>query len=67
MAPRFVLCLLMALSVAGCASDPIQRTGYEALANAGRRDCMKDPGKSYDHCMNRQSYDDYQRSRRGVR
>jgi hypothetical protein len=65
MAMRTALCLLIVLSVVGCSSDSLQRTGYEAVGNAGRRDCMKDPGSSYDQCRNRQSYDDYQRSRKG--
>ena len=67
MAVRFAFCLVLALSAAGCSSDSLQRTGYEAAGNIGRRDCMKDPGSSYDACRNRQSYDDYQRSRKAER
>jgi|GEM_PF-4037328 len=67
MPARLALCLALMLTASACTADSLQRTGYEATANIGRRDCMKDPGSSYDACRNRQSYDDYQRTRRGER
>ena len=64
MPPRLALCLLLlAAGVAGCSGDALQRTGYAAVANVGQRQCEKDPGRAATDCRNRQSYDDYQRSR----
>ena len=64
MTSRFALCLLLlATALVGCSSDALKRTGYEAVANVGQRQCEKDPGRAAVDCRNRQSYDDYQRAR----
>lgn len=58
------LCLpLLAGALAGCSGDALQRTGYEAVSNVGRRQCEQDPGRASVDCRNHQSYEDYQRSR----
>ncbi len=68
MTPRLALCLLLLASgVAGCSADTLQRTGYAAVSNVGERQCAQDPGRANQDCRNRQSYDDYQRSRNADR
>jgi hypothetical protein len=57
-----VLAIVAAGAVlAGCSSDSLKRTGYEAANNVSRRQCERDPGAGRDACRT-PSYDEYKRS-----
>jgi hypothetical protein len=48
---------------AGCSSDAMQRSAYEAVQAAGQRDCRQYPSVE---CPGRQSYDDYRQQRKDL-
>jgi hypothetical protein len=50
-----------AAALAGCSTDDLKRTGYEAANSASRRQCEKDPGAGRDACRT-PSYDQYKRN-----
>lgn len=53
--------LLSAVFISGCESGIIERTGYQAVQNAARDQCLKDPGQNPANCYNTQSYESYRR------
>jgi hypothetical protein len=52
---------VLILLAAGCSSDAMQRSSYEAVQGAAQKDCRQYPGVE---CPRRDSYDDYQRQRK---
>jgi hypothetical protein len=63
---RIIRIVLAALTLAGCTSEGLQRTVYEAASNMGRQQCMGDPGRDPANCNELRNYSDY-RSRRDAR
>jgi len=59
---RISLLTLIAL-LAGCSSDAVQRSAYEAVHGAAQRDCRQYPSVE---CPKRESYDEYQRQRQAL-
>lgn len=53
--------LALVLLAAGCSSDGVQRSAYEAVQGAARGDCRQYPSVE---CPRKDRYDDYQRQRR---
>ena len=59
-----LLCLAgVAMATAGCSAETAKRTAYEALQGRHEQDCLR--YRSAD-CGKKQSYDDYQRERKGL-
>jgi hypothetical protein len=61
MTRTLLLLAVGAVGLAGCTTDELKRTGYEAANNVSRRQCEKDPGAGRDACRT-PSYDQYRRS-----
>jgi hypothetical protein len=59
--PRISFATLIVLLTAGCSSDTMQRSGYEAVHGAALRDCRQYPSVE---CPRKDGYDDYQRQRK---
>ena len=57
------LCLAIIVAAAGCSSDTAKRTAYETLQNVRQQECLKNPSSD---CEKRESYEDYQRKRKGL-
>ena len=62
---NFIGALFLATVVltAGCSAETAKRTAYEALQGRHEQDCLR--YRSAD-CGKKQSYDDYQRERKGL-
>jgi hypothetical protein len=55
--------LITVFITAGCSSDAVQRSAYEAVHGAANKDCRQYPSVE---CQKHQSYDDYQRQRQAL-
>ena len=49
--------------ILSCSSESLKRTSYETLQNIGEMQCNRELSTE---CPKRESYDDYQRKRKGV-
>lgn len=56
--------ILIGLAAGACSRDVVQRTTYETLQNIGEQQCEKDLSSQ---CPERESFDQYQRSRQQER
>lgn len=56
----FVGGVVLGLILSACSREAVQRTTYETLQNLGEQQCEKDLSAE---CSERQSYDEYRRSR----
>jgi hypothetical protein len=63
---RIIGIAFVALTLAGCTSEGLQRTVYEVATSMGRQQCMGDPGRNPADCNDVRNYSDY-RSRRDAR
>ena len=61
MSLKLAVCVLLLSALAcACSSEDVRRTTYETLQNVGEQQCDKDLSGD---CPERQSYDEYHRSR----
>jgi hypothetical protein len=61
---KFACTGLLYLLITACSSEGVKRTTYETLQNIGDQQCEKELSSE---CPERQTYDEYRRSRQQAR